>query len=93
MIRNKDLAKHLAKETWMTQVDANDILNIVFNKIKKELINWSDIAIYELFTLWVKEAMWRTVVVPTTWVLMEAKTYKKVWCKFSVKLRNTIKKS
>lgn len=93
MIRNRDLAKHLAKETWMTQVEATQIINVIFDKIKKELLNGSDISIYELCTLWVKEAMGRTVVVPTTGILMEAKPYKKVWCRFSVKFRNLIKQS
>lgn len=93
MIRNRDLAKHLAKETGMTQVDALNIINITFNKIKKELLNGSDISIYELCTLGVKEAMGRTVVVPTTGILMEARPYKKVWCRFSVKFRSIIKNS
>lgn len=93
MIRNRDLAKHLAKETWMTQADAVTVINVIFDKIKKELLNGSDISIYELCTLGVKEAMGRTVVVPTTGILMEAKPYKKVWCRFSVKFRNLIKQS
>ena len=77
----------------MTQVDALKIINITFDKIKKELLNGSDISIYELCTLGVKEAMGRTVVVPTTGILMEARPYKKVWCRFSVKFRSIIKNS
>ena len=50
----------------MTQVEATHVINVIFDKIKKELLNGSDISIYELFTLGVKEAMGRTVVVPTT---------------------------
>lgn len=77
----------------MTQADATTIINVIFDKIKKELLNGSDISIYELCTMGVKEAMGRTVVVPTTGILMEAKPYKKVWCRFSVKFRNQIKQS
>ena len=93
MIRNRDIAKHLAKEIWISQTDALKIVNIIFDKIKRELLNGSDISIYELCTLGVKEAMGRTVVVPTTGILMEAKPYKKVWARFSVKFRNQIKQS
>lgn len=93
MIRNRDLIKHLEKEAWITNIEAKKIINIIFDKIKKELLNGSDISIYELFTLGVKEAMGRTVVVPTTGILMGAKPYKKVWCRFSVKFRNLIKQS
>ena len=93
MIRNKDLAKHLSKEIWVSEKDWAKIVNIIFDKIKKELLNGSDVTIYEFLTLGVKEAIGRNVVVPSTKVFMEAKNYKKVFAKFSVSFRNKIKKS
>lgn len=93
MIRDKEIAKILANEIGVSQIDARNIMNIIFGAIKQELSQWWSVLIREFATFSVKEAMGRTVVVPSTKVTSLAKVYKKVACSFSIKFRTLIKKS
>jgi len=91
MLRKNDIAELIAGEFSMKKSEANKVLDFVIWSIKLELIKWNDVIIPTLFTLSVKNAIGRTVIVPSTWEVSDAKIYKKLRCKFSTKFKNQVK--
>lgn len=91
MIRKKDIISTLEKDFTISKELATEIVDNIIKQIRDELITWNDVIIQDLFTLSVKKAMGRNIVIPSNWQLYEAKEYRKLKCSFAINFRNEVK--
>lgn len=93
MIRKADMVKNLVDKFGFTKVYALEIFDSIVSQMKAELMKGSDVIIAEFVTMSVKDTMGRTVVVPSTEAVYEARVYKRVKASFSKKFRDEVKHS